>query len=86
MDEDLDARLVFVVAAAFQVVDAQDRRRVGEQILFGQEVADLLGDHRCAPLAAADIDDKAKFALVVLDQLAGRCHAPEWRRGHAAHR
>ena len=67
--EDLDARLVLVVAAAVEIVHAHDRRRVGEQVLLGQEVADLLGDHRRAALAAADIDGEAELALVVLLQM-----------------
>ena len=62
VDEDLDARLVLVVAAAVQVVDAQDRLEIGEQILLGQEVADLLADHRRAAHAAADIDGEAELA------------------------
>ncbi|MCY1304169.1 hypothetical protein D9M70_539150 [compost metagenome] len=64
--EDLDARLVLVVATAMQVVHAHDRRGVGQQILFRQEVADLLGDHRRAALATADIDGKADAAVLVL--------------------
>ena len=67
--QDLDARLVLVVAAAVEVVHAHDRGRVGEQVLLRQEVADLLGDHRRAALAAADIDGKAQLALVVLLQM-----------------
>ena len=38
-------------------------------MLLRQEVPDLLGDHRRAALAAADIDGKAQFALVVLLQM-----------------
>jgi hypothetical protein len=41
--QDLDARLVLVVAPAVAVVDAQDRLEIGEQVLLRQEVADLLG-------------------------------------------
>ena len=65
MHQDLDARLVLVVAAAIEIVHAHDRGGVGEQVLLGQEVADLLGDHRRAALAAADIDGEAQLTLVV---------------------
>ena len=60
VDEDLDARLELVVAASVEVVDAQDGRAVGEQLGFGQEVADLLGHHRRAALAAADPDARSR--------------------------
>ncbi len=61
--KDLDARLVLVVAAAMQIVHAQNRLEVAEQILFRQLVADLFGDQRCAALAAADVDGKAQTAI-----------------------
>ena len=57
--QDLDARLVLVVAPPLQVVDAQDRLGIGEEIRLGQEVAHLLADHGRAALAAADEDAKA---------------------------
>ncbi|MNE92210.1 hypothetical protein D3C80_1899100 [compost metagenome] len=69
MHEDLDARLVFVVAAAVQVINAHDSRGVGQEILFRQEVANLLGDHRRTALPAADINGKTDLALVVLFQV-----------------
>ena len=65
MDEDFDARLELVVASSVHVVDAQDRLGIGEQILFRQEVADLLAEHRGAAHAAADIDGKAQLARLV---------------------
>jgi hypothetical protein len=40
VDEDLDARLVLVVAPAVAVVDAHDRFEIGEQVSPGQELAD----------------------------------------------
>ena len=52
--EDLDAGLVLVVAAAFEIVDAENGVRVGEEIGLRQEVADAVRDQRRAALAAAD--------------------------------
>ena len=69
VDQDLDTRLVLVVAATMEVVHAQDGRAVGQEILLGQEVADLLRDHGRAALAAADIDGKAELALFALLQM-----------------
>ena len=69
MQQDLDARLVFVVAAAFEIVDAQDRLAIAQQIALGQEVAHLLADDRRAAEAAADIDRKAQFAALVAHDL-----------------
>ena len=39
MQQDLDTRLVFVVAAASQIVDLKDRFQIGQQITLRQEVA-----------------------------------------------
>jgi hypothetical protein len=69
MDQDLDARLVLVVAAAVQIVDPHDRRGVAQKIGFGQEVPDLLGQDRRPPLPAADPDGEAEFTLIVPFQL-----------------
>ena len=67
--QDLDARLVLVVAPALEIVDAQDRLDVAEQIALRQEVAHLAADERRAPEAAADIDGKAQRARGVADDL-----------------
>ena len=48
VDEDLDAGLVEVVAAAVAVVYAQDRLAVGEQVLPGYERTDFLANDRRA--------------------------------------
>ncbi len=69
MHQDLDARLVLVVATAIEVVNAQDRFRIGQKIGLRQEVAHLAADHRRAAETAADEDDKARLALVVAGQL-----------------
>ena len=63
IDEDLDARLVDVVAAAMQIVHAQDRLDVGEQMLLRQEGADLLPDIGRAAHAAADQHAEAVLAV-----------------------
>ena len=59
IDEDLDARLVNVVAAAVKIVNAQDRLDVGEEMLLGEKGADLLSDIGRAAHAAADEHAKA---------------------------
>ena len=64
VDKDLDARLVFVVTATELIVDAQDRLAVGEQILLGQEIPDLVADKRCPAEAATDIDREAEIPVV----------------------
>ncbi len=61
--QDLDARLVFVVAPALQIVDAQDGFEIAEQVLFRQLVADFLGDERRAAHPAADVDGEAETAV-----------------------
>ena len=69
-DENLDARLVFVVAAAVAVVHPQDGFEIGEQVLFGQAFADAGADGRRAPQAPADekVEQRlAVFAGVDLD-------------------
>src|SRR4029079_11137436 len=65
LDQDLDARLVDVVAPAVAVVDAQDRIQIREQVLPGQVVADHVPDDRRAPEAAADDDAEPDVALRV---------------------
>src|SRR4029450_13097545 len=54
VDEDLDARLVEVVAAPIEIVHAQDRLDVGEQVPLLQERANLETDIRRATHASAD--------------------------------
>ena len=53
LHEDLDARLVDVVAATFLVVDAQDGLEITQQVLAWQELADRLADDRRAAESAA---------------------------------
>ena len=54
IDQDLDARLVEVVAAPMEIVNAQDRLDVGEQMLLLEERPDLLADVGRAAHAATD--------------------------------
>ena len=69
MHQDLDARLEFVVASSFEIVDAQDRLDVAQEVAFGQEIADHAPDHRRSTEPAADIDAKADLALIVAHDL-----------------
>ena len=66
--QDLDARLVDVVAPAELVVDAQHRLDVAQQIALGQERLDGLGDERRAAKPAADHHLEADFAGAVAVQ------------------
>src|SRR5690606_15896008 len=54
LDQDLDARLVLVVAPAVLVVDAHDGLDVIHDLVPGQELADLRADDRGAAHAPAD--------------------------------
>ena len=63
--EDLDARLVLVVAAAIAVVHAHDRLEVGQEVLIGHKAIDQLADHRRTTEASADPDFPADFARAI---------------------
>ena len=67
--QNFDARLELVVAPPFEIIDPQDRLDVGQQVAFGQEIADLAPDHRRSPKSPADIDRKAEFARLVAHDL-----------------
>ena len=66
--QDLDARLVDVVAAAVLVVDAQDRLDIAQEIAAVHERLDRLGDERRAAEAAADQHLEPGLAFGVLVQ------------------
>ncbi len=70
LHQNLDARLVGVVAPAEAVVDAQDGFAVGEDVLPGQELADDLAADRRAPEAAADDDAETDLAVLFLQMQA----------------
>ncbi len=69
VDEDLDPRLVLVVAAAIAVVDPQARLGIGDQPVERDEGVDARRDHRRASHAAADVEGSAQFTRIVLDDL-----------------
>ncbi len=69
LHQDLDARLVDVVAAPVAVVHAQDRLAVGEHLLPRQELADHVADDRRAAHAAAGDHADADFARGVADHV-----------------
>ena len=68
LDQDLDPRLVDVVAPAVAVVDPDDRLDEDQDLLPRQEVADHGADDRRAAHAAADPHLEADLAGVVLHQ------------------
>ena len=74
--QDLDARLVDVVAPAVLVVDAQDRLDVAQEVALRQERLDRLADERRAAEPAADHHLEADLARAVADASAGRCRGP----------
>ena len=86
MHEDLDARLVDIVAPAVLIVGAQDRLDVAEQIALRQERLDGLADERRAPEPAPDDHLEAGLAgaIPVQPQRRYREHVP--RRGRAPRR
>ena len=61
MHQDLDPRLVLVIAPAIAVVDPQAGLRIGDQLIERHEVADQRRDHRSAAHAAADIEGAAQL-------------------------
>ena len=65
LHQDLDARLVNVVAPAVAVIDAQDRLEIREQMRPGQEFADAHADHRRAAKPAAHQHAEADLALLI---------------------
>ena len=71
LHQDLDPRLVDVVATTVPVVDAEDRIEVVEQLRRRQELADHVTDHRRASLAAPHDDAEARAARLI----AYRLHA-----------
>src|SRR3546814_17098809 len=65
VDQDLHPLLVDIVAPRVQVPHAQDRLQIGEDLLRGQEVANLVGDEGRPTHAAAGIDLKAFLSRLV---------------------
>src|SRR6266849_3643211 len=67
LHQDLDARLVDVVAAAVAVVDPQDGLDVSEQMPPGQKFADDESDRRSAAQASSNQHAEPHLALLVLE-------------------
>ncbi len=66
LDQDLDARLELVVAAAVTVVNPQDGIEVAQQVLPRQEFVDEAADDRRPAEAATDRNAEAQLACIVL--------------------
>ncbi len=79
VDEDLHPLLVDVVAPGVAVPHPQHRLQVGQDLSGRQEVADLVGDERRAPHAAAGVDLEADLAARILHD-AQREIVPAQRR------
>ena len=69
VDQDLDARLVEIVAPPMPVVHAQDGLQIRQQIALFQKRADARADIGRAAQAAADQHIKARLATRVFDQI-----------------
>src|SRR6516225_11248309 len=85
--KDLNASLELVVTAAVQIVDAQHRLEIAQEIGLGQFVANALGDDGRAPLAAADENGKAETPVcktleLKTDVVHAYRRAIPARRGH----
>ena len=66
-DEDLDARLVLVVAPSIAVVDAHDRLEIIEDLRFRHERVHERRNMRRAPLPAADVHFEAHLPILLAD-------------------
>ena len=67
VDQDLDARLVLVVAAAIAVVDPQAGLGIGDQLIERHEFAHQRRDHRGAAHAATNVKRCADFTGRIAD-------------------
>src|SRR5688500_9250535 len=75
LEQDLDARLVDVVAPPVAVVDPQDRLEVGEEVRPREELADDHADHRRPPEAAAYQHAKTNLIGLFYGMKANVVHA-----------
>ncbi len=64
VDEDLDPRLVDIVAPAVAIIDAKARLQIAQQIVGGHKAVDLGRDHRRAAHAPADKNARAEPAVL----------------------
>src|SRR5205823_12482583 len=69
LHQDLDARLVNIVAPAVAVIDAQDRLEIREQMRPRQEFADARADYRRAAKPPADQHAEADLALLTAQRV-----------------
>ncbi|RMU71751.1 hypothetical protein ALP24_05638 [Pseudomonas syringae pv. aptata] len=69
LDQNLDSRLVLVVATAIAVVDPQDGVQVAQQVLPRQELIDEGADDRCTAKAATHQNAEAQLARFVAQWL-----------------
>lgn len=69
LDEDLDPRLVLVVATAVAVINPQDGVEVAQQVLPRQELIDERAHHRGTAQAATDQHTETQFARSVVHRL-----------------
>src|SRR5690606_23279772 len=67
--QNLDTRLVFVVATAFAVVHTQNGVQITQQMFFWQETADFATNNRGAAEATTDQYFKTSFTLFVAYQV-----------------
>ena len=84
LQQNLDARLVLIVAPAVLVVDAHDGLDIGHHVLPWQELADYAAQNRRTSHAAADHDAKAHFAAGVVHH--GQADVMHGDRGAVFHR
>ena len=72
-DENLDASLVDVVAATFEVVHAQDRFEICEQLSLRQKLANDVTDHRRATQSATNEHFEADLTVSHCERGGDRC-------------
>ena len=87
VNENLDARLILVVAPAFQIVDLQNGLNIGKQISFRQEVPQNLSHKWRTAQATADNYLKTRLAIIVANHaqpdVVRLCYCPVcFRSGH----
>ena len=85
LDQNLDARLVLVVATAKAVVNPQHRVQIGQQVRRGQKILDHVADDGGTPQTAAHHHSEAHFAGLVAHHVqADVVHAGGCAVFHAA--
>ena len=65
VEQNLDPRLVDIIATTVAIIDAQARLDIAEQVVGGDEIADLMANHRRAAHAAADEDLAAEHTVAL---------------------